>query len=338
VLNLEVQNKFLLLKNLDKFYNNVDIPWVNLIRDTYYSEERPPGIKLEGSFWWKSHLKLIDSYKAMARCKLGNGKTALFWTDLWGDSCLHHKFPHLLTFAKKTDLSVSKVMHMEYLQDMFHLPLSQQAFAEFEQLEILCDSVQFEDNEHVSDSWTYIWGSDKFSTINAYKFLIGVQSAPKFFTWIWESSCQPKHQFFFWLLLHDRLNTRNLLRRKNCVLQSYACVTLQCQQEETLAHLFWSCPFAQECWLILCPQISIQQSVFEAFYDMKEKLQIPFTVEVIILASWSIWIVRNRKIFEGQVPSIVAWKTVFKQELHLLSFRMKKKWADQFKIWVQLFG
>jgi hypothetical protein len=25
----------------------------------------------------------------------------LFWTDLWGDSCLHQKFPHLLTFAKK---------------------------------------------------------------------------------------------------------------------------------------------------------------------------------------------------------------------------------------------
>ncbi|XP_071685170.1 uncharacterized protein [Lolium perenne] len=179
VLNLEVQNKSLLLKNLDKFYNNVDIPWVNLIRDTYYSEERPPGIKLEGSFWWKSHLKLIDSYKAMARCKLGTGKNALFWTDLWGDSCLHHKFPHLLTFAKKTDLSVSKVMHMEYLQDMFHLPLSQQAFAEFEQLEILCDSIQFEDNEHVSDSWTYIWGSDKFSTIKAYKFLIGVQMSAR---------------------------------------------------------------------------------------------------------------------------------------------------------------
>jgi hypothetical protein len=89
VLNLDVQNKTLLLKNLDKFYNNLDIPWVNLIRDTYYGEDRPPGIKMEGSFWWNSHLKLIDTYKALARCKLVNGKSALFWTDLWGDSCLH---------------------------------------------------------------------------------------------------------------------------------------------------------------------------------------------------------------------------------------------------------
>jgi hypothetical protein len=82
VLNLDIQNKALLLKNLDKFYNNSDIPWVHLVRDTYYAEDRPPGIKVEGSFWWKAHLKLIDTYKAMARCNVGNGRTVFFWTDL----------------------------------------------------------------------------------------------------------------------------------------------------------------------------------------------------------------------------------------------------------------
>jgi hypothetical protein len=323
VLNLDIQNKTLLLKNLDKFFNNLDIPWVNLIRDTYYDEDNPPGIKIEGSFWWKSHLKLFDTYKALARCNLGNGKTALFWTDLWGDSCLHQKFPHLLSFAKKTDISVSKVLQMEFLQDMFHLPLSQQAFAEFEQLEVLCDSTQF--NIFQPDSWSYIWGSNKFSTEKAYKVLIGTQHAPKLFTWLWESSCQPKHKFFFWLLLHDRLNTRNLLRRKNCQLQAYNCATLQCSQEETLAHLFWSCSFAQQCWSFICPQFSNQQSIMEALYDVKEKLNLPFAVEIIMIASWSIWIIRNRKIFEGQTPTFQAWKLVFKQEINLLSFRMKKK-------------
>ena len=32
VLNLRVQNQALLLKNLYKFYNHMDIPWVNLLR------------------------------------------------------------------------------------------------------------------------------------------------------------------------------------------------------------------------------------------------------------------------------------------------------------------
>jgi hypothetical protein len=77
VLNLETRNKALLLKNLHKFHNNLDISWVHLIRDTYYSSGRLHG-QMEGSFWWKSHLKLLDTYKVMARCNLGNGKSALF--------------------------------------------------------------------------------------------------------------------------------------------------------------------------------------------------------------------------------------------------------------------
>jgi hypothetical protein len=110
---------------------------------------------------------------------------------------------------------------------------------------------------------------------------------------------------------------------------------LQCNQEETLAHLFWSCPFAQQCWAVVCPQvISHQQSVLEAFYDIKDTLNLPFVLEIIMLAAWGIWIIRNMKIFEDQNPSISAWKIVFKQELHLLSYRMKKKCHAPFTAWL----
>jgi hypothetical protein len=165
------------------------------------------------------------------------------------------------------------------------------AFSEFEQLEIVCDNAQAVVQQQNCDSWSYIWGTDKFSTTHAYKFMMGVQHAPKFFAWIWESSCQPKHKFFFWLLLHDMLNTRNLLRMKNCNLQTYDCATMQCNQEETLVHMFWNYPFAQQCWNFICPQGSSQQSVFEAFYDIKEKLNLPFAVEIIKLGAWAIWII-----------------------------------------------
>jgi hypothetical protein len=36
IINLQVQNTALLLKHLDKFYNNEDIPWVILVKDAYY--------------------------------------------------------------------------------------------------------------------------------------------------------------------------------------------------------------------------------------------------------------------------------------------------------------
>jgi hypothetical protein len=42
VLNLRLQNQALLMKNLYKFYNQYDIPWVNLIWRAYqYSNSTP---------------------------------------------------------------------------------------------------------------------------------------------------------------------------------------------------------------------------------------------------------------------------------------------------------
>ena len=42
VLNLKTQNEALVLKNLHKFYNNVDTPWVQLIWDKHYQNGKLP--------------------------------------------------------------------------------------------------------------------------------------------------------------------------------------------------------------------------------------------------------------------------------------------------------
>jgi hypothetical protein len=133
---------------------------------------------------------------------------------------------------------VAETVNMEFLQDLFHLPLSVQAFNEFEMLEDICVSASEKMQLGEQDSWTYIWGNSTFSSKKAYKALIGVQPTPQLFAWIWDTSCQAKHKIFFWLLLHDRLNTRNLLRRKNFVITTYNCATINCDHEETLVHLF----------------------------------------------------------------------------------------------------
>jgi hypothetical protein len=41
-------------------------------------------------------------------------------------------------------------------------------------------------------------------------------------------------------------------------------------------------------------------SVLEAFEDMIIKLKLPFAMEIIELAAWGIWIVKNNKIFQDQ--------------------------------------
>jgi hypothetical protein len=53
VLNLRTQDERL-LKNLHKFYNKADLPWVQLIWNQYYSHGRLLIIgSRKGSFWWR---------------------------------------------------------------------------------------------------------------------------------------------------------------------------------------------------------------------------------------------------------------------------------------------
>lgn len=89
VINLRTQNYALLLKHLDKFYNKRDLPWVNLIWNTHYSNG---GIlhasSDKGSFWWRDILKLCDLFRGIATCTVGDGSTVLIWSDLWNGNLL----------------------------------------------------------------------------------------------------------------------------------------------------------------------------------------------------------------------------------------------------------
>jgi hypothetical protein len=53
VVRLETQNEALLLKYPHKFFNNHDLPWVNIIWNNYYMSDRLSGHRRIGSFGGK---------------------------------------------------------------------------------------------------------------------------------------------------------------------------------------------------------------------------------------------------------------------------------------------
>jgi hypothetical protein len=113
------------LKWLDKIYNKVDTPWVHLVWNKYYTSKVSHAAREIGSFWWKD---ILIIYRSIATCTIGDGSTISFWDDLWADSVLSVKYPHLVSFAKKLDASVLEVMQAEDLDVLFMLPLSTKAF------------------------------------------------------------------------------------------------------------------------------------------------------------------------------------------------------------------
>ena len=173
VQNLRLQNDALLLKQLTKFYNKKDIPWVQQVWFKYYPNGKVPHATGElGSFWWKDLLRLSILFRGIARCHIGDGSTVLFWDDLWSSEVFSLKYPLLYRSARDHHLSVKSVMITEDLNTLFALPLSEQAYVQFQNLQAELLTITYEKGR--ADSWSFLWGSHVYSSKNFMIWLSGI--------------------------------------------------------------------------------------------------------------------------------------------------------------------
>jgi hypothetical protein len=103
----------------------------------------------------------------------------------------------------------------------------------------------------------------------------------------------------------------------------YSCIMCNDQVLETRDHLFFRCKFASACWRYICPGWNIPQSSshLECIEQLKQMIQKPFFMEIVILAVWAIWKTRNAYIFQHVTPSLYRTKTLFKEEFKWIKFR-----------------
>jgi hypothetical protein len=246
IIDLKTHNTALLLKYVHKFYNRDSYSCVILTWNNFYSiVVTAPHLKISvGSFWWRDVMYVAGEYFNIASCNLHCDTTVSFWSDYWGLGILQHLFPQLFSFSKRKSPSVA---HFWQLDDSsnFHTPLSPVAAQQLEALHVLLDACPLDMSMH--DHWTYIWGMEMFTARRAYSQLKGTSNASPVFAWLWKSCSRGRHKFTFWLLLRDRLNTRNILRRNNKVLDDYSFPMCNGGIEETLEHLFFSHPFSSWC-------------------------------------------------------------------------------------------
>jgi hypothetical protein len=232
VINLELQNKALLMKNLHKFYNRADIQWINIIWANHYSHSLPSD-KPVGSFWWRDILKTLEFFKKIAWVEIGDGKTTFLWHDNWDGMRKSTRYPELWSCASSKDITIYQA-RMAASHKMFHTPLSAEAFEQFQALHDLLANLLHHDQR---DKWLYNGSSSLFSSQKAYTHMTSNQWTHPIFTWLWKSKCQPKHKVF-WLLLKDRLNTRALPKQRSMPLDSYTCDNCILQVKEMVLHLF----------------------------------------------------------------------------------------------------
>jgi hypothetical protein len=133
-------------------------------------------------------------------------------------------------------MSASQFYQTEDKGTLFHLPLSEKAYEEFNQLSLQMDSSPLSLDR---DLWGYDWG-DSFTSIRYYKNIHANIQVMMAFKWLWKSCCMMRVKFFVRLLLVDRLNTRDMLQRRHWkVTEDTHCVLCPTRAQEDRMHLFF---------------------------------------------------------------------------------------------------
>ena len=156
---------------------------------------------------------------------------------------------------------------------------------------------------------------------------------------IWKSRCTPRIKFFFWLVLADRLNTKSiLLRRHFHPSDGINCVMCPSATLETVEHLFFECQFAQQCWDKLQINWDLASTLLDRFFQARAGSQIPMFTEVVSIAAWELWKIRNDRVFNRGPPSIQLWICNFRSQCLLQSVRFKDDFRSSFCVWLDAFS
>jgi hypothetical protein len=107
------------------------------------------------------------------------------------------------------------------------------------------DIRNFTYDEDAEDHWQPVCGAD-FTSKKFYEYAFNTIEAHPIFRSIWKLKCTAGVKFFAWLLLVDRLNTKIMLTRRHIQVDNdNLCVICSTGAEETIEHLFFTCPFAR---------------------------------------------------------------------------------------------
>lgn len=118
-------------------------------------------------------------------------------------------------------------------------------------------------------------------------------------------------------------------------LESYVGEMCIGQKEETLRHLFLRCNFVKRCWQLIGITYPNTIQPIAAFKLFRRKLNVNFSMEIIILMTWAIWTTRNDWIFNQQDPSVDRCKAKFIHEFSMFLHRAKAKYFPAIKEWLE---
>jgi hypothetical protein len=221
---------------------------------------------------------------------------------------------------------------MDTLGSIFALPLSVEAFQEWQEVSMLIENTPLQ--EQLIDTRSFVWGS-AYTPSKFYNFLFARLPTDEVLNAIWKSKALPKLKVFSWLLFMDHLNTLDIMQRKHWYVESgYDCSMCSAGTLENCQHLFFRCDFATQCWSFLGIQWTLNGQFSESFSAARTNFSGPCFFEVLACASWNIWKTRNDLIFKQIPASLARWKIGFQTDLMLHRYRVHSSKVQPLVEWL----
>ena len=265
-------------------------------------------------------------FRACTKVQVGNGAKAKFWESSW----LQNKAPrdiapsfYKLAWHKHRTVQ-EELVNQSWTRGLWRMN-SVEELAEFVRLWDLVQEVQLTDVEDVI-TW-------KFSPDGLYtaKSAYDVQFRGSYCCFqpkrVWSAHAEPKHRFFMWLLVQEKILTADKLIERH-----WPCNPLcsLCRQvPETAAHVCLHCPFAQQVWDLV--QTWMSGTIKKPTGNMTivdwwtQEVRLPTKMQqrmwavINMYTVWNIWKERHRRTFEAREAQPVVVLHLIKEEVNLRS-------------------
>jgi hypothetical protein len=277
------------------------------------------------STWWRDICSIGTNldYNWFVRevvKKTGNGEITSFWEDVWvGDVALRERFPRLFSISVQKEEVIARMWNGNGMEG-WNLRWRRSLFVwELNLLNELLLLINTFRPSEVVDRWVWRAEQDEIFTVksayNIVSSLLLPREAPVpdqelIFKVIWKSPAPSKVAGFAWLVLRNRVPTRqNLYRRQVIRNDGETCCVFCGDRMESEAHLFLYCRFVLQIWervfawlglIFSLPHSSKSLLTFFAATP-GSKLKRKGLVMIWNASIWAIWRLRNKVIFENGV-------------------------------------
>ncbi|KAJ0261541.1 Reverse transcriptase zinc-binding domain-containing protein [Hirschfeldia incana] len=285
----------------------------------------------QGSWIWKTLLKLRPFAERFLRCQIGDGQLASFWFDHWTPMGPLIKFlgptgPRMLGIPLHSTVSESCTP--------VGWTLRHARSSEAEILQLHLCTVPLPSQSHLSDM--YGWEIDgevlaNFSSKLTWESLRNRQNVVPWNENVWFKGAIPSHAFMMWMTNLDRLPTRSRTVIWGVNLVDTCCV---CNvYAETRDHLFLRCEFSEQIWILVTARLGYQPCRFHTWTAFMEWLGLRDSVCTSTLRRlaaqatvYSLWWERNNRLHNSiSSPIAVTYKKIDRLVRNAILARKERK-------------